>query len=73
MLGITSIDKPSEQQFKEFFKDTSTEGKIIPAEKIIRITKAWNKYLNQINYSIVYTNNKVDIFQNNKIQQWSEE
>lgn len=72
MIGIEGIENPTEEQFKNFFKNANLENKIIKYEKLLFISKAWNKYLSSVNYSMVYTYNNSNIFQNNIKVCWNE-
>ena len=72
MIGIEGIENPTEEQFENFFKNANLENKIIKHEKLLFISKAWNKYLSSINYSMVYTYNNSNIFQNNIKVCWNE-
>ena len=72
MLGIISIENPTEEQIKEFFKDTNISNKRIKNEKVLLITKAWNKYLHLTHYSIVHSYQNNNIYQNNHRVGWNE-
>lgn len=70
--SITSIHNPTNEQITSFF-GFDVKDRYDNYERVICISKAINKSINMINYSIVTTRNRVSCLKENKRVCWNVE